>query len=146
MMVVGRMRVNGMVVMMVVMMSSSCSLLRRTGIRREAERMERCLGLRDLFFRHAMVMMVVARGSCQHQRGRTKRQLDYLLVCVGMMVMMMRWLVCCFGPLAASLASRWGVPTIHAITVLAIVFSQSASCFSTICVFVDIHLPGWTAA
>lgn len=127
MMVVGRMRVNGMVMMMVVMMSSSCSLLRRTGIRREAERMERCLGLRDLFFRHAMVMMVV-------------------VVCVGMMVMMMRWLMCCFGPLAASLASRRSVPTIHAITVLAIVFSQSASCFSTICVFVDIHLPGWTAA
>jgi hypothetical protein len=69
------MGMNGVMMVMVVMMrrrrwSSSPSLLWCTGVRRVAERMERSRGVRYLLFWQAVVMVMMARESCQHQRGR----------------------------------------------------------------------------
>ena len=70
------MGMNGVMMVMVVMMrrrSSSSSLLRCTGVRRVAERMERSGRVRHLLFWQAVVMVMMARGSCQHQRGHLER-------------------------------------------------------------------------
>lgn len=73
MVVVRRMGVNGVMMVMVVMMrTSDGSLLRCAGIGREAEGVEGSRGVRHLLFWQAVVMMVVARGSCQYQHGRLR--------------------------------------------------------------------------
>lgn len=79
MVVVRRMGVNGMMMVMVVMMwTSNSSLLRCAGVRGEAERMEGGSGVSHLLFRQAMMMMVMTRGSCQYQHGRSRRVLGVL--------------------------------------------------------------------
>ena len=75
MVMMGRVRVDGvMMVMMMMVRTSDSSLLWRAGVGREAERMEGSgSGMRHLLFWQAMMVMVVTRGSCQYQHGRSRR-------------------------------------------------------------------------
>jgi hypothetical protein len=79
MVVVRWMSVNSVMMVMVVMMrASDGSLLRCAGIGWEAERVEGSRGVRHLLFWQAVVMMVMARGSCQYQHGRLRREFGSL--------------------------------------------------------------------
>jgi hypothetical protein len=74
MMVVRWMGVNRVMVVMVMMMrTSNGSLLWRASIGWEAERMEGSRGVRQWLFWQAVMMVVMARGSCQYQHGRLRR-------------------------------------------------------------------------
>jgi hypothetical protein len=75
MVVMRGMSVDGVMMMMVVVMrTSNGSLLwSAAGVGREAERMEGSRSVRHLLFWQAVMVMVMARGSCQYQHGRLRR-------------------------------------------------------------------------
>jgi hypothetical protein len=60
-------------VMVVVMRTSNGSLLWCASVGWEAERMEGSRGVRHWLLWQTVMMVVMARGSCQYQHGRLRR-------------------------------------------------------------------------
>jgi hypothetical protein len=74
MMMVRRVGMDSVMVMVVVVMGTrNGSLLWSAGVGWEAERMEGSRGVRHLLFWQTVMMVVMARGSCQYQHGRLRR-------------------------------------------------------------------------
>lgn len=92
------------------------------------------------------MMVMMARSSCQYQRGHQEGILEDSLMGMSMMMMVMRWWwMRRLWTFATPLTGSRSVPTIHTVAVLSSVLSQSASSLSAVGIVVDIGLPGWTA-
>lgn len=130
------------------MVVTCCSWLRGISIRRESKWIVRRRPVGKLLFRETMVVMVVARRSSQHQRGRQNRGSCYSLMRVGVMVVM----VSCWSrmrrlrSLAVPLTGSGSVPALDTVAVFSAVFSQSASILSAVDIFGSVRVPGWAQA